>query len=426
MDQPIQPPEFSFHDFHFDTSLEEGIDALGYSTPTPVQFQSIPILLEGHDLIASAQTGTGKTAAFLLPVIQKIIARPSPGKIRALIIVPTRELAIQIDRIMEGLSYFTPVSSIAVYGGSDGNAFAREQIALTQGADMVICTPGRLIAHLMMGYVKFDGLEFLVLDEADRMLDMGFYEDIMGIIDQLPSERQTMLFSATMPHKIKVLTKKIQRHPKEVSIMMSKPAEKVLQVAYVVYENQKVPLLKHLIHSKELRSILIFCSTKQMTKDLAAALKRAGLQVDEIHSDLEQSQREIVFRKFKNKLTPVLVATDVMARGIDIEDIDLIVNYDVPHDGESYIHRIGRTARAQSDGVAITLINEKDQAKFAAIEELLQKTVHKAVVPENFGQTPAYEPMKKGRGGDNRGRKGTGGKGRAGDRGRKGEGGRAR
>jgi superfamily II DNA/RNA helicase len=251
------------------------------------------------------------------------------------------------------------------------------------------------------------------------MLDMGFHEDIMSIIDQLPVNRQTMLFSATMPHKIKILTKKILRHPREVSISISKPAEKVLQVAYVVHETQKIPLLKHLLHSKELRSTLIFCSTKQMTKDLAAALKRGGLAVDEIHSDLEQSQREVVFRKFKNKLTPVLVATDVMARGIDIEDIDLIVNFDVPHDGESYIHRIGRTARAQSDGVAITLISEKDMGKFAAIEELLGKTVHKAIVPEQFGAAPVYDPKKRrsdGRRGDGaKGRRGDSSKGRGGD-----------
>lgn len=392
MDESGLTPVTDFKSFGFSDALMEGIDALGYSLPTPVQAASIPILMEGHDLIASAQTGTGKTAAFLLPIIEKILMTPSPGKIKALIIVPTRELAIQIDRIMEGLSYFTPVSSIAVYGGGDGNAYAREQLALTQGADMVICTPGRLIAHQMMGYVNFDGLRFLVLDEADRMLDMGFFDDIMGIIGQLPVNRQTMLFSATMPSKIKHLTKKILRQPKEVSIMMSKPAEKVLQVAYVVYERQKLPLLKYLLHTKELRSILIFCSTKQMTKDLAFALKRSGFIVDEIHSDLEQSQREVVFRKFKNKLIAILVATDVMARGIDIEDIDLIVNYDVPHDGESYIHRIGRTARAQSDGVAITLINEKDQGKFAAIEALLGKVVHKAVVPETFGPAPEYNP----------------------------------
>jgi len=422
MDETGLTPAADFKSFGFSEALMEGIDALGYSVATPVQAAAIPILMEGHDLIASAQTGTGKTAAFLLPIIEKILQRPSPGKIRALIIVPTRELAIQIDRIMEGLSYFTPVSSIAVYGGGDGNAYAREQTALTQGADMVICTPGRLIAHQMMGYVKFDGLEFLVLDEADRMLDMGFFDDIMGIIGQLPVQRQTMLFSATMPHKIKLLTKKILRQPKEVSISISKPAEKVLQVAYVVYERQKLPLLKQLLHSKELRSILIFCSTKQMTKDLAMALKRGGLNVDEIHSDLEQNQREIVFRKFKNKLTPVLVATDVMARGIDIEDIDLIVNYDVPHDGESYIHRIGRTARAQSDGVAITLINEKDQAKFATIEELLGKVVHKAVVPESFGPAPEYNPAshksqfkggKRGGPGKGSGRKSEGSRGRS-------------
>ncbi len=385
----------TFNDFGFDPSLMEGIHSLGYTQPTPVQEQSIPVLLEGHDLIASAQTGTGKTAAFLLPVIQKIIHNPKPGSTRALILVPTRELAIQIDRMMEGISYFTPVSSIAVFGGTDGVTFSREQSAMTKGADMLICTPGRLIAHLNMGYVKFDQLEFLVLDEADRMLDMGFIDDIMLIISKLPKNRQTMLFSATMPQKIRELSRKIMRNPKEIGIAISQPAERVIQEAYVVHTAQKMPLFIRLLKDYPGKSILVFCSTKVKTRELSSALRKSGIQVGEMHSDLEQAQREDVLRRFTSRDLLILVATDVLARGIDIEDIDLIINYDVPGDAESYIHRIGRTARAASEGKAITLISESEHHKFRLIEELMQRTVNKMPVPDDFGPAPDYHPGKK-------------------------------
>jgi superfamily II DNA/RNA helicase len=385
----------SFKDFGFDQSLMEGIEALGYQTPTPVQEKAIPVLLEGHDLIASAQTGTGKTAAFLLPVIQKIVHDPKPGITRALIIVPTRELALQIDRMMEGISYFTSVSSIAVFGGTDGIAYSREQSAMSKGADMLICTPGRLISHLNMGYVKFDQLEFLVLDEADRMLDMGFIDDIMLIISKLPKKRQTMLFSATMPSKIRELSRKIMNHPKEIGIAISQPAERVKQEAYVVYSNQKLPLFMEVLKQYIGKSILVFCSTKVKTRELAVSLRRSGLSVGEMHSDLEQAKREEVLMSFINRKLMILVATDVLARGIDIEDIDLIINYDVPGDGESYIHRIGRTARAASEGKAITLISESEQSKFKVIEDLMKITVTKMPVPESFGKTPDYTPGKK-------------------------------
>ncbi len=382
----------TFKDFGFDERLLEGIDANGYDNATPVQEQVIPLIMDGQDLIASAQTGTGKTAAFLLPLIHKIINSEQHDHINALIIVPTRELAVQIAQNLEGLSYFTSISSLAVYGGGDGASFVQERQALSKGAEIVICTPGRMIGHLNMGYVKLQKLEYLVLDEADRMLDMGFNDDIMKIISFLPKKRQTLLFSATMPSKIRDLAKKILHHPKEVTISLSKPPEKIKQYAYVVYDGQKQALIKHLLKEKDYKSVLIFCSKKHTVKELTHQLKRAGLSVDEIHSNLEQNQREEVLAAFVNHRLKILVATDILSRGIHIDDIDLVINYEVPHDGEDYVHRIGRTARAETDGTAFTLVNEKEQRKFAAIEKLIGKTIEKAMVPESFGSTPAYNP----------------------------------
>ena len=382
----------TFKDFGFDERLLEGIDANGYDNATPVQEQVIPLIMDGHDLIASAQTGTGKTAAFLLPLIHKIINSDQHDHINALIIVPTRELAVQIAQNLEGLSYFTSISSLAVYGGGDGASFVQERQALSKGAEIVICTPGRMIGHLNMGYVKLQKLEYLVLDEADRMLDMGFNDDIMKIISFLPKKRQTLLFSATMPSKIRDLAKKILHVPKEVTISLSKPPEKIKQFAYVVYDGQKQALIKHLLKEKEYKSVLIFCSKKHTVRELTHQLKRAGLSVDEIHSNLEQNQREEVLAAFVNHRLKILVATDILSRGIHIDDIDLVINYEVPHDGEDYVHRIGRTARAETDGTAFTLVNEKEQRKFAAIEKLIGKTIDKATVPESFGATPTYNP----------------------------------
>ena len=382
-----------FTDFGFDERLLEGIEASAYDEATPVQEQVIPLVLAGKDIIASAQTGTGKTAAFLLPLINKIISAPlNHHSITALIIVPTRELAVLIAQHMEGLSYFTSVSSIAVYGGGDGNAFVQEKKALSVGADVVVCTPGKMLAHINMGYVKLQGLKYLVLDEADRMLDMGFYDDIMRIIHALPSKRQNLLFSATMPQKIRELARSILHNPQEVSISISKPNEKIVQIAYVVYDTQKIPLVKHLLHQKDFSSVLIFCSSKNSVKQLTRDLKRTKLAVDEIHSDLEQQKREEVLMHFKSGRLQVLVATDILSRGIDIDNIDLVLNYDVPHDGEDYVHRIGRTARAAAEGTAITLISVKEQRKFAVIERLLGKPVPKAAVPEEFGESPEYNP----------------------------------
>ena len=370
----------------------QGIEAIGYENATPVQISAIPAILEGRDLIASAQTGTGKTAAFLLPVIEKLMAMPHDNQVKAMVIVPTRELALQIDQQMEGFSYYTNISSIAIYGGTDGTVFSREKQALTEGADLIVCTPGRLMAHMNMGYIKFPELKFLILDEADRMLDMGFNEDILKIISFLPKQRQNLMFSATMPSKIRHLVKQILNNPVEISIAMSKPAEKILQKAYVVYDTQKIPLIKMLLKETVMKRVLIFCSTKEKTRQLYHELKKTGIRAEEIHSTLEQAARENVINRFKSGDIPVLVATDIVSRGIDIEDIDMVINYDVPHDAEDYIHRIGRTARASAEGTAVTFINERDQQRFGAIETLLEREVEKSLVPEQYGETPVYNP----------------------------------
>jgi ATP-dependent RNA helicase RhlE len=385
----------NFTELGLDTRLLEGIDAMGYETATPVQEQVIQPILEGKDIIASAQTGTGKTAAFLLPVVNKIITEPHDSHlINAVIIVPTRELAVQIAQTMEGLSYFTDVSCIAVYGGGDGTSFTTEKKALSSGVDMVICTPGRMIAHLNMGYVKMQAVKYLILDEADRMLDMGFHDDIMKIISFLPKKRQNLLFSATMPMKMREMARKILHQPLEINIAVSKPPEQIVQEAFIVYEPQKIPLVKHILSSKDFQSVIVFCSKKMNVKQLSNELKRAKFSIEEIHSDLEQDKREQVLLDFRNKKLKILVATDILSRGIDIEDIDLVINYDVPNDGEDYIHRIGRTARAASEGTAYTFVSEKEQQKFAEIEELLGHAVTKAQVPQQFGETPAYNPRK--------------------------------
>lgn len=382
-----------FTDFNFHENLLEGIAASNYEDATPVQQQVMPLVLQGKDIIASAQTGTGKTAAFLLPLINRIITdHYDDHHISAMIIVPTRELAVQISEHLEGLSYFTSISSIAVYGGGDGSSFVQEKQALSRGVDIVVCTPGKMISHINMGYVKIKSLKYLVLDEADRMLDMGFIDDIMRIINELPVKRQTLLFSATMPPKIRSLAQRILQQPVEVNIALSKPPEKIVQEAFVIFEEQKMPLIKQLLKSKQFKSIIIFCSKKQQVKILTRELKRAGIQAEEIHSDLEQLQREEVLRSFTSKRLPVLVATDILSRGIDVDHIDLVINFDVPHDGEDYVHRIGRTARAETDGTAYTFISPREQNKFAAIENLLGKPVTKSKVPEALGPVPSYQP----------------------------------
>jgi ATP-dependent RNA helicase RhlE len=382
-----------FTDFKFHDQLLEGIAASNYEDATPVQEQVIPLILEGKDIIASAQTGTGKTAAFLLPLLNHLLtSHHDDHHISAMIIVPTRELAIQISEHLEGLSYFTSVSSIAVYGGGSGDSFIQEKQALSKGVDIVVCTPGKMIAHINMGYVKIKGLRYLVLDEADRMLDMGFYDDIMRIIQQIPPKRQTLLFSATMPQKIRTLAHRILQQPVEINIAISKPPEKIVQKAFVVHEEQKIPLVKFLLKSQQFKSIIIFCSKKQQVKNLTRELKRSGINAEEIHSDLEQLKREEVLRSFTSRRLPILVATDILSRGIDVDHIDLVINYDVPHDGEDYVHRIGRTARAETDGTAYTFITQREQNKFASIEKLLGHPVTKAKVPEELGSVPEYMP----------------------------------
>jgi ATP-dependent RNA helicase RhlE len=379
----------NFTDFGFDDELLDGIEAMGYKTATPVQEQVIPSIIAGKDIIAAAQTGTGKTAAFLLPVIHKLITQHHEGhKINAMIIVPTRELAVQIAQTLEGISYYTSISFIEVYGGTGGAPFANERKALTSGVDIVICTPGRMISHLNMGYVKLDGLNYLILDEADRMLDMGFFEDIIKILSYMPKKRQNLMFSATMPPAIRKLANTILHNPVEINIAISKPPEQIVQEAFIVYDAQKIPLVKYILEQKEFGSVLVFCSSKLNVKQLCAELKKARFSVDQIQSDLEQEKREQVLLDFRSKKLKILVATDILSRGIDIEDIDLVINYDVPHDGEDYIHRIGRTARAASKGTAYTFISEKEQVRFNRIEKLLGHPVTKQAVPEQFGPGP--------------------------------------
>lgn len=381
-----------FSSFNFHESLQESIESSGYKSPTLIQEKAIPVILSGKDIIASAQTGTGKTAAFLLPILHKIMSGTyNENEIHALIIVPTRELAIQISGHLDGLAYFSSVSSIAIYGGGDGESFVREKQALSKGADIVVATPGKLISHLNMGYVKVKELKYLILDEADRMLDMGFYDDIMKIISYLPKERQTLMFSATMPPKINQLAKSILKSPVEVNVALSKPPDSILQQAYILHEGQKIPLVRHILLAKPYQSVLIFCSKKQTVKQLTQQLQKLGFNAMDIHSDLEQNQREDVLLSFSSKRLPILIATDILSRGIDIDQIDLVVNFDVPSDGEDYVHRIGRTARAQTKGTAITLVNKEDQLKFKRIEKLIEKTVDKIPIPAELGKGPSYE-----------------------------------
>ncbi len=381
--------KFKDLDLHLD--LLEGLEAMGFENATPIQEKAIPIIKKNKDLIGCAQTGTGKTAAFLLPVMDQIIRSGTSENLSVLIITPTRELAIQIDQQIQGLSYYTSINSIAIYGGSDGDMFTQEKAALTQGAPIVVATVGRLLSHIKMGYVKFDSLKVLILDEADRMLDMGFYDDIISIIKRLPQERQNLFFSATMPRKAEKLAEQILKEPEEVKIEVSKPSERIVQLAFSVYDTQKIPLIQHILTQKEFKSVITFCSTKDSAKALNRSLKKLDLSVEEIHSDLDQKKRNEILNQFKAKKLNILVATDVISRGIDIEDIDLVINFDIPNDPADYIHRIGRTARASATGIAISLINEKDQRYFAFIEKLLEEPVAKGKLPGDLGQGPIYD-----------------------------------
>lgn len=384
----------TFHDFDFDARLVEGLDAMGFSTPTPIQREAIPVILSGKDVVGCAQTGTGKTAAYVLPLLHRIV-HTETRHLNTLILAPTRELALQIDQQIEGLGYFLGVSSIAVYGGGDGAAWDQQRKALESGVDVIIATPGRLIALLATGTLNMSHLRHLVLDEADRMLDMGFYDDIMKIIRQLPTDRQTLLFSATMPPKIRTLADRILRAPVEVKLAISKPAAGITQQAYLVYDKQKVSLIKHIMHHDDHGSVIIFASTRDSVKKLNQALKEEGLSAKAFHSDLDQKEREDIMRQFKSREVRIIIGTDILSRGIDVDGIGLVINYDVPPDAEDYVHRIGRTARADNTGTAITFINEKDQERFHTIERLIEQEVPKVPLPSFLGQGPEYDPSRR-------------------------------
>ena len=388
-----------FEEFGFCDELLDALFYMGFEKATPIQVQAIPLIQEGNDILASAQTGTGKTAAFMLPLLDKL-TRKNNDNTQILIIVPTRELALQIDQQIQGFSYTSNISSIPLYGGGDGIDWEEQKKALKQGVHIVVATPGKLMSFMKNKYLSVDTIQHLVLDEADRMLDIGFYEDIIEIISQLPEKRQTLLFSATMPDKIVKLSKKILKDPKRISIAISKPAEKILQATYLCYDEQKIPLLTKLIQDKpKYRSIIIFSSTKKNVSKIVRTLQKKGLKAAYISSDLDQKQREAVLLDFKARNIRILVATDVISRGIDIKDINLVINYDVPRDAEDYVHRIGRTARADTSGVAITFINPDDMKYFHSIEKLIEKEIIKISVPEELGPTPQWRTPNRNRSG---------------------------
>ncbi|MCR2030270.1 DEAD/DEAH box helicase [Alistipes timonensis] len=408
-----------FDELDLEDEILDGLEDMNFHEMTPVQEHTIPVILEGRDIIGCAQTGTGKTAAYTLPLLNKLLLDGNPDNVvKSLIIVPTRELAQQIDQQFQGFSYYAPISTTVVYGGGDGKGWDIQKNGMLSGSDVVIATPGRMIAHLQNSGVDLSHVEYLILDEADRMLDMGFSEDIMKIVSYMPKERQTIMFSATLPPKIRELAKTILRNPAEVNIAISKPNEAIDQSAYVCYENQKLGIIRELFAEPTDSKTIIFSSSKLKVKELAHTLKRMKLDVAAMHSDLEQVQREEVMLNFKNNKVKILVATDIVARGIDIEDIGLIVNYDVPHDPEDYIHRIGRTARAAATGSAITFVNEEEQGKFHQIEKFIERDIRKAELPESVGEGPKYAPDENrgrfGRGGRGGGRPGAGGRGRGG------------
>lgn len=384
-----------FEDLDLEPEVLDGLDAMNFIEATPIQEQTIPVVLEGRDIIACAQTGTGKTAAYILPLLNLIMRHKVEGDkdaVRAIIIAPTRELASQIDMQFEGFSYFMPISTLSVSGGGDGTQWDQQLRAFNKGADVIIATPGRMISHLINSKISLDSVEYLVLDEADRMLDMGFYDDIMKISKYLPKKRQTLLFSATMPVKIRTLAKNILNNPAEINIAISKPNEAIKQMAYVCYEPQKIGLIEHIFSTPVESKTIIFSSSKIKVKDLAHRLKRMKYNVRAMHSDLEQSERDEVMLDFKNGKVSILVATDIVSRGIDITDIGLVINYDVPHDPEDYIHRIGRTARANAEGEAITFISKEEQDKFGKIERFLEREVEKIALPQELGEVPEYTP----------------------------------
>ncbi len=396
-----------FTELKLEDKLLEAISYMGFETATPIQEKVIPIILDNRDLIACAQTGTGKTGAFVLPVLNKLVGKEELN-IDTLIIVPTRELAIQIEQQIQGFSYFIPVGSIAVYGGGDGNDWESEIGAFRNGTDIIIATPGKLLSHLKLGNVKFKYLKHLILDEADRMLDMGFIDDINTIISYLPKKHQTLMFSATMPGSIRQLAQKILNNPVEVSLSMSKPAEGVDQKAYLIFEEQKVKVIKHILSERaHYDSIIIFTSTKSKVSEIVRSLQKYGFPAHGISSNLDQNKREEVLRDFRSKQIRILVATDVMSRGIDVKEINMVINYDVPHDAEDYVHRVGRTARVNAKGEAITLVTQKEKYKLKKIEHLIKASVPKLQPPSDIGPVPDWNEAEKPRFSGYRGRSGV-------------------
>ena len=383
-----------FSELNLDEQLLESMSYMGFKSATPIQEQAIPIILDNKDLIACAQTGTGKTGAFVLPILNKLIDNNNTST-NSLIIVPTRELAIQIEQLIQGLAYFTSISSIAIYGGGDGKDWDVQKNALREGTDIIVATPGKLLSFMKQGHGNFTSLKHLVYDEADRMLDMGFSYDLNEILSHLPEKKQTLLFSATMPPNIKKLAKKMLLNPEELKLSISKPADGVSQGAFLTFDNQKNSLIKYIVAGRpEYKSSVIFSSSKSKISSIVKALNVSGIPAKGISSDLDQKEREQVLRDFSSKKTRIIVGTDVISRGIDVKDINLVINYDVPHDAEDYVHRIGRTARANTKGEAITFINEQDMFKFKKIEELIEMEIKKQSLPEMIGTGPTWNPKK--------------------------------
>jgi ATP-dependent RNA helicase RhlE len=387
-----------FSSFNFEPSLQDGLNAMGYEKPTPIQEKAIPVIMDNKDLIACAQTGTGKTAAFILPILNKI-SKSGVSNLNTLILAPTRELAIQIDQQIQGFAYFLGISSIPIYGGGDGIVWEQQKKALELGADIVVATPGRLIALLAGGKMDLSSLQHLILDEADRMMDMGFSDDILKIVNYLPKNRQTILFSATMPTKIRQFSMNFLNKPVEISIALGKTAEGVTQSMYSVYDTQKEELVKNILSQKEYEAVIIFASTKEKVKSLFKVLRKQ-FDVEAFHSDLEQAEREKIMAAFKNRAVKILVGTDIISRGIDVVGIELIINYDTPSDPEDYVHRVGRTARADKEGEAITFVNPKDQHKFVRIEKLIGMQVTQNPLPEGMEAGPTYTGEAKKEGGN--------------------------
>lgn len=386
-----------FDELNLEDAILDGVDFMNFQEATPIQEKTIPVILEGKDIIACAQTGTGKTAAYVLPIINELYKGNYPeNAVNAIIMAPTRELAQQIDQQIEGFSYFAPVSAVAIYGGTDGIAWEQQKRGLEMGADIVIATPGRLLSYIKLGNVDLSQVSYFVLDEADRMLDMGFYDDIMQVYKQLPKTCQIIMFSATMPPKIRTLANTILKNPEEIQIAISRPPETIMQTAYICYDAQKLRILEDLFSQSRPQRVIIFSSSKMKVKELAKTLRKMKFNVSEMHSDLEQSQREEVMREFKNGKVDIMVATDVVARGIDINDIRLVINFDIPHDPEDYVHRIGRTARGTNgEGLAITFVGKEEQAAFKRIENFLGQTVYKIPIDPQFGEVPEYKPEEK-------------------------------